>query len=45
MNKSGMTNKFYELPSISYIEMDIEGVMCNSDRANEKLDEDEGVWY
>ena len=40
-----MTQKFlYESPEVEIIESLIEGVICNSNNANETLEENEGIW-
>lgn len=44
MNKREITDKRYETPSISLIELYNEGILCGSDNANETLEENEGIW-
>jgi hypothetical protein len=44
MNKKEITDMRYEAPSISLIDLCIEGVLCSSENANEMLEENEGIW-
>lgn len=44
MNKNEITDKRYEAPSMSLINLCIEGILCSSENANEMLEENEGIW-